>query len=117
MAQLSDDCFAFGGALLPVSEMERLIAERVVPVTNGTTIPHTASAVLVNLACNTPAAAGFLAMWQSGVWPGHSNLNFAAGGASSNNATSAVVAGTPSTVKIRASTTTHVVVDVLGYYP
>ena len=28
MAQLSDDCFAFGGALLPVAEMERLIAER-----------------------------------------------------------------------------------------
>ena len=26
MAQLSDDCFAFGGALLPVAEMERLIA-------------------------------------------------------------------------------------------
>ena len=33
MAQLSDDCFAFGGALLPVAEMERLIAERVTPVT------------------------------------------------------------------------------------
>jgi molybdopterin molybdotransferase len=33
MAQLSDDCFAFGGALMPVAEMERLIAERIVPVT------------------------------------------------------------------------------------
>jgi molybdopterin molybdotransferase len=32
MAQLTDDCFAFSGPLLPVSDMERLIAERVLPV-------------------------------------------------------------------------------------
>jgi hypothetical protein len=28
MAQLSDDCFAFNGPLLPIAEAERLIAER-----------------------------------------------------------------------------------------
>jgi molybdopterin molybdotransferase len=32
MAQLSDDCFAFSGPLLPVAEAERLIGERVAPV-------------------------------------------------------------------------------------
>jgi molybdopterin molybdotransferase len=32
MAQLSDDCFAFSGPLMPVDEVERLIAERVAPV-------------------------------------------------------------------------------------
>jgi molybdopterin molybdotransferase len=32
MAQLSDDCFAFNGPLLPIVEAERLIAERVKPV-------------------------------------------------------------------------------------
>ena len=32
MAQLTDDCFAFGGPLLPVDDAERLIAERVAPV-------------------------------------------------------------------------------------
>ena len=32
MAQLGDDCFAFSGPLLPVAEAERLIAERVAPV-------------------------------------------------------------------------------------
>jgi molybdopterin molybdotransferase len=32
MAQLSDDCFAFSGPLMPVAEAERLIAERIVPV-------------------------------------------------------------------------------------
>jgi molybdopterin molybdotransferase len=32
MAQLSDDCFAFNGPLLRLDAMERLIAERIVPV-------------------------------------------------------------------------------------
>jgi molybdopterin molybdotransferase len=32
MAQITDDCFAFSGPLLPLKEMERLIAERVTPV-------------------------------------------------------------------------------------
>ncbi len=32
MAQLTDDCFAFNGPLLPVDDAERLIAQRIVPV-------------------------------------------------------------------------------------
>ena len=32
MAQLTDDCFAFSGPLLPVDELEKIIAERVAPV-------------------------------------------------------------------------------------
>jgi len=31
MAQLTDDCFAFSGPLLPLAEMERLIVERITP--------------------------------------------------------------------------------------
>jgi molybdopterin molybdotransferase len=38
MAQLSDDCFAFNGPLLPVVEAERLIAERVKPVAGFETV-------------------------------------------------------------------------------
>jgi molybdopterin molybdotransferase len=38
MAQLSDDCFAFSGPLLPVAEAERLIAERVAPVSGRETV-------------------------------------------------------------------------------
>ena len=38
MAQLSDDCFAFSGPLLPVAEVERLIAERVTPVEGRETV-------------------------------------------------------------------------------
>jgi molybdopterin molybdotransferase len=39
MAQLSDDCFAFSGPLLPVAEAERLIAERIMPVAGRTAVP------------------------------------------------------------------------------
>jgi len=38
MAQLSDDCFAFNGPLLPVAEAERLIAERVAPAEGRETV-------------------------------------------------------------------------------
>jgi len=39
MAQLTDDCFAFNGPLLPVADAERLIGERVTPVRGGETVP------------------------------------------------------------------------------
>src|SRR5271169_3261852 len=39
MAQLSDDCFAFNGPLLPVADAERLIAERVAPVDGQESVP------------------------------------------------------------------------------
>jgi molybdopterin molybdotransferase len=38
MAQLTDDCFAFSGPLLPLEEMERLIQERVQPITGKETV-------------------------------------------------------------------------------
>jgi molybdopterin molybdotransferase len=38
MAQLSEDCFAFGGALLPVEKALSLIEERVVPVTESESV-------------------------------------------------------------------------------
>jgi molybdopterin molybdotransferase len=39
MAQLTDDCFAFSGPLLPIADAERLINERVVPVAEIETVP------------------------------------------------------------------------------
>jgi molybdopterin molybdotransferase len=44
MAQLSDDCFAFAGPLLPVADAERLIAERVAPVEGNEIVPLRAAA-------------------------------------------------------------------------
>src|SRR2546421_8344169 len=43
MAQLTDDCFAFSGPLLPVAEAERLIHERVAPVPELDTVPLAAA--------------------------------------------------------------------------
>src|SRR5438046_6388463 len=39
MAQLTDDCFAFSGPLLPVAEVERIISERVACVGETETVP------------------------------------------------------------------------------
>jgi molybdopterin molybdotransferase len=41
MAQLTDDCFAFAGPLLPVDDLEAIIRERVAPVTETEEIPLT----------------------------------------------------------------------------
>lgn len=43
MAQLTDDCFAFSGPLLPIADMERMIAERVQPVTENESVPLSAA--------------------------------------------------------------------------
>jgi molybdopterin molybdotransferase len=39
MAQLTDDCFAFAGGLLPVDEVERILRERVMPVEETESVP------------------------------------------------------------------------------
>ena len=39
MAQLTDDCFAFSGPLLPIAQMEAIIAERIVPVDGIERVP------------------------------------------------------------------------------
>jgi molybdopterin molybdotransferase len=43
MAQLTDDCFAFSGPLMPLAEMEKLIAERIAPVSETETVPPAAA--------------------------------------------------------------------------
>jgi molybdopterin molybdotransferase len=44
MAQLSDDCFAFSGPLMPIADAERLIADRVAPVEGVETVSLRAAA-------------------------------------------------------------------------
>ena len=43
MAQLSDDCFAFGGALMAVEEAQALILERIPPATGEEMVPLAAA--------------------------------------------------------------------------
>src|SRR6202043_1992116 len=47
MAQLTDDCFAFSGPLLPVDEVERIINARVACVSEIETVPLKAACGLV----------------------------------------------------------------------
>jgi molybdopterin molybdotransferase len=54
MAQLSDDCFAFAGPLLPVAEVERIIAEKVEPVSEQ-------EQVALNAACGRVLAGDIVA--------------------------------------------------------
>jgi molybdopterin molybdotransferase len=54
MAQLTDDCFAFSGPLLPVDELERIIHDRVSPVDEVETVPL-ANARRRTLASDVPA--------------------------------------------------------------
>jgi molybdopterin molybdotransferase len=54
MAQLSDDCFAFAGPLMPVAEVERLISERIKPVAESEAAPLRTAAGRV-LACDVTA--------------------------------------------------------------
>ena len=55
MAQLTDDCFAFGGPMLSVGDVERLIQERITPVAEIETIA-VASAMGRVLAADVTAA-------------------------------------------------------------
>jgi molybdopterin molybdotransferase len=54
MAQLSDDCFAFNGPLLPIADAERLIRERVAPVSELETVSLAAARGRV-VACDVRA--------------------------------------------------------------
>jgi len=53
MAQLTDDCFAFSGPLLPVDEVERIIGERVACVGETETVALKAACarVLADMRC------------------------------------------------------------------
>ena len=43
MAQLSDDCFAFGGNLLPIEEAHRIIAAKLSAVVGAERVPLAAA--------------------------------------------------------------------------
>ena len=48
MAQLSDDCFAFGGALLGIDAALALIEERVTPVVEAELVPLADAAAIAD---------------------------------------------------------------------
>ncbi len=84
---------------------------------NSSGIPSSAIAVLVGLTVTgtTGTNGGFLAVYRSGIsWPGTSNLNWSA--PNQNVAVTTVTAVDNGMCALYANQSTHVVVDVLGYY-
>lgn len=82
---------------------------------SGTGIPFSAVAVQLNLTSTESNAAGFLRVWQCDrPMPSSSNVNFPAGQNIANSAVTAV--GSGDTICVYANQTTHIVVDVTGYY-
>ena len=65
MAQLSDDCFAFGGALLQLDDALKLLAERTAPVTGVETAP---------LAATADTVKGFFNGQDLSGWEGNTSL-------------------------------------------
>jgi hypothetical protein len=84
----------------------------------GGAVPAGASAVLLNLtAVSTTGASGFLSLFPAGTtWPGNSSLNWSSPGQVVANTTTVAVRRSDATFTVRASATTHFLVDVIGYY-
>ncbi|WP_147301434.1 hypothetical protein [Calidifontibacter indicus] len=74
------------------------------------------AAVVLNVTAVGPSSSGFVTAWPSGrSRPTASNLNYLAGRVIANQAI--VRPGSDGKVTLYTSATTHLLVDVLGYYP
>lgn len=81
---------------------------------NGSGVPATASAVLINLTITAPQTPGFASAWATGAFPGTSSINFASG--QDIAATTVVGCGPSATIQVLANTVTDFLVDVIGFY-
>ncbi|MEO7132541.1 MAG: CHAP domain-containing protein [Dermatophilaceae bacterium] len=91
-------------------------SEIAVTVSGRAGLPATGmSAVVLNVTAVSPLGAGFLTAYPSGASrPTASNVNYVAGQTVANQVVAGV--GSDGRVKIFASNSAHVVVDVAGYY-
>jgi hypothetical protein len=102
----------YGGPALNAGE------ERTFSVVGPCLVPLTARAIATNLAVSAPTAAGYLQLYPAGsAPPPTSSINYSPGQTRSNNAI--VSLSDTGTLKVRcmqASGTTHVILDVTGYF-
>jgi uncharacterized protein YkwD len=78
-------------------------------------VPVDATGVALNVTATAPSAGGFVSVYSCDAgWSGASSLNFTAGQTVANFAPSAV--GGSRTVCLRSSVSTHLIVDVIGYW-
>ena len=90
----------------------RLIGGHTIDLDFGEYMVFQGLAVLANLTVTQPTAGGYLTMWQQGPRPGTSTLNYSAGQVLSNFCVSGLY---QDKVRLYASSTTHVVLDVVAF--
>ena len=79
-------------------------------------VPANAAAVVVNVTATQPVAGGHLRVYPCGqAVPNASTLNYGPGASVANSAI--VALGTQGKVCVYTPTTTHIIVDVAGYFP
>ena len=79
-------------------------------------VPANAAAVVVNVTATQPFSAGHLRVYPCGqAIPNASTLNYGPGATVANNAILAL--GTQGKVCVYTPSTTHIIVDVTGYFP
>ncbi len=87
-----------------------------VPVAGRLGVPADAAAVVLNVAAVTPTAGGHLTVWPCGqARPTASTLNYPAGRTVANMALA--VPGSGGRVCVYTHATTHLIMDVSGYWP
>jgi hypothetical protein len=91
--------------------------ERMVSLGGVCGVPDTAKAVSANLTVTQPTTGGNLVLFPTGTTPGTSTLNYLAGQTRGNNAVVSLNAAAAVSIRCnQASGTTHVILDVNGYY-
>lgn len=117
-ARVYDSRPGFPPATTPKNPLQAGTARTIDLKANGSGVPAGAQAVLVSLVATgtTTGAGGFMAIFRNGVpWPGTSNLNWSAAGATVAVTTLTSV-DNQARANLYAGSVTDVVVDVLGYY-
>lgn len=80
-------------------------------------VPADASAVTLNVTVANPSSAGSLTVYPgTGAVPGTSTVSFAAGRTRANNASIGLTGGVLTVFDGQATGSTHLIVDVSGYY-
>jgi len=80
-------------------------------------VPADASAAALNVTVTNPTSAGSLTVYPgTGAVPGTSTVSFAAGRTRANNATIGLSGGVLTVFDGQATGTTHLIIDVSGYY-
>jgi len=106
--RIADTRQNFGGPILASS-----VVRTIVPAATSCGIPLSARAHLVNATVVPPGPLAFLSLFPSPNWPGNSTLNAFSGQVTANLA---IVPDTGLGIGAFASSPTHLVLDVSGYF-